>query len=48
MGDYAVPESIRVCKPKGTIVKKIAGHFYVYEYTKERVRTGSGETGPER
>ena len=32
MGNYAVPESIRAYRPKGTIIKKIAGHFYVYEY----------------
>lgn len=40
MGDYAVPESIRKCKPKGTIVKKIAGHYYVYEYSKEKDADG--------
>ena len=40
MGNYAVPKHIRECKPKGTIVKKIAGHFYVYEYTKEKGEDG--------
>ena len=40
MGDYAVPEQIREYKPKGTVVKKIAGHFYVYEYTKEKTADG--------
>ena len=33
MGDYSVPESIRQLKPRGTMVKRISGHFYVYEYT---------------
>jgi hypothetical protein len=32
MGDYSVPEHIRVMKPKGTMVKVIGGHYYVYEY----------------
>ena len=40
MGDYSVPESIRACRPKGTVVKKIAGHFYVYEYSKEKTEDG--------
>ena len=40
MGDYAVPEQIREYKPKGTVVKKIAGHYYVYEYTKEKTADG--------
>ena len=35
-----MPEKIRECKPKGTVVKKIAGHFYVYEYTKEKTADG--------
>ena len=33
MGKYAVPESIRQMKPKGTMVKCISGHYYVYEYS---------------
>ena len=33
MGNYSVPESIRKYKPKGTMVKAISGHYYVYEYT---------------
>ena len=40
MGNYAVPESIRAYRPKGTIIKKIAGHFYVYEYSKEKTIDG--------
>lgn len=29
-GLYAVPENIRKMKPRGTMVKKIKGHYYVY------------------
>ena len=29
-GKYSVPEEIRRLKPRGTMVKKINGHFYVY------------------
>ena len=32
MGKYSVPEEIRAMKPKGTMVKKIPGGYYVYEY----------------
>lgn len=32
MGAYSVPEHIRAMKPKGTMVKAIGGHYYVYEY----------------
>lgn len=32
MGKYSVPESIRQYKPKGTMVKAISGHYYVYEF----------------
>ena len=32
MGNYSVPESIRKYKPKGTMVKRISGYYYVYEY----------------
>jgi hypothetical protein len=32
MGTYSVPEHIRALKPKGTMVKAIGGHYYVYEY----------------
>lgn len=30
MGGYSVPEQIRAMKPKGTAVKAIGGHYYVY------------------
>ena len=33
MGNYSVPESIRQYKPKGTMVKRISDHYYVYEYS---------------
>ena len=29
-GKYSVPEEIPRLKPRGTMVKKINGHFYVY------------------
>lgn len=32
MGKYSVPAAIRAMKPKGTMVKAIGGHYYVYEY----------------
>jgi hypothetical protein len=32
MGSYSVPEHIRAMKPKGTMVKAIGGHYYVYAY----------------
>lgn len=36
MGAYSVPGHIRAMKPKGTMVKAIGGHFYVYEYRSVR------------
>ena len=33
MGKYSVPDSVRQLKPKGTMVKNISGHYYVYEYS---------------
>ena len=33
MGQYSVPEFIRKHKPKGTMVKLISGHYYVYKYS---------------
>lgn len=33
MGKYSLPAQIRVMKPKGTMVKKIPGGYYVYEYS---------------
>ncbi len=41
MGGYSVPEHIRACKPKGTMVKAIAGNYYVYEY--RSVKDGGGK-----
>lgn len=31
MGKYSVPQEIRACAPKGTLVKNISGKYYVYE-----------------
>ena len=42
-GEYAVPEEIRAMKPKGTMVKKIPGGYYVYEF-----KTVRGEDGRRR
>ena len=41
MGDYSVPAEIRAMKPKGTMVKKIPGGYYVYEF--KTVRDGAGK-----
>lgn len=43
MGGYSVPAEIRAMKPKGTMVKKIPGGYYVYEF-----RTVRGEDGRRR
>ena len=40
MGKYSVPEHILKCKPKGTMVKAINDHYYVYEF-----KTIKGEDG---
>lgn len=32
MGEYAVPEEVRAFKLRGTMVKKIAGNYYVYRF----------------
>ena len=47
MGKYSVPDEIRAQRPEGTLVKRINGHFYVYEASKRkgadgRWRTASG------
>ena len=42
-GKYAVPEEVRAMKPKGTMVKKIPGGYYVYEF-----KTVRGEDGRRR
>ena len=44
MGKYAVPEEIRAKRPDGTIVKKINGHFYVYETGKRKGADGRWRT----
>ena len=44
MGNYSVPESIRKYKPKGTMVKVISGHYYVYEYTMVKGSDGKRHT----
>lgn len=47
MGGYSVPEHIRAMKPRGTMVKAIGGHYYVYEYrsvtigTKRKTKMGA-------
>ena len=44
MGDYSVPADIRAMKPKGTMVKKIPGGYYVYEYKTVRGEDGKRHT----
>lgn len=44
MGNYAVPEEIRLMKPKGTMVKNISGHYYVYEFSSYRDENGKRKT----
>ena len=44
MGTYSVPAEIRALKPKGTMVKKIPGGYYVYEYRMERGEDGKRRT----
>ena len=36
MGNFSVLESIRKYKTKGTMVRMISGHYYVYEYSTVR------------
>ena len=43
-GKYAVPEEIRAMKPRGTMVKKIPGGYYVYEYKSVRDEDGRRRT----
>lgn len=56
MGKYSVPAEILAQKPKGTMVKAINGHYYVYEYSsfcsengKRKTKTGKciGSIKPE-
>lgn len=44
MGKYSVPEFIRKFKPKGTMVKAIADHYYVYEYSTVKGPDGKRRT----
>lgn len=44
MGNYSVPETIRQLKPKGTMVKNISGHYYVYEYSNYTDENGRRHT----
>lgn len=44
MGKYSVPADIRALKPRGTMVKKITGGYYVYEYRMERGEDGKRHT----
>ena len=47
MGNYSVPEEIRAMKPKGTIVKKIKGQYYVYSHSQSKdLKTGKWKTDP--
>lgn len=39
-GKYAIPESIRKFKPKGTMVKVLHGHYYVYEMKSIKDKNG--------
>ena len=41
---YAVPKEIRALKPKGTMVKKISGGYYVYEFRTVRNESGKRHT----
>ena len=44
MGKYSVPEEIRKLKPRGTMVKAISGHYYVYEFKTVRDSEGKRHT----
>lgn len=44
MGKYSVPEEIRKLKPKGTMVKNISGHYYVYEFSNYTDENGKRKT----
>ena len=41
---HSVPESIRKYKPKGTMVKRISGYYYVYEYASVMGEDGKRHT----
>lgn len=44
MGNYSVPEEIRKLKPKGTMVKKLNGKYYVYEHFCVKADDGKWKT----
>lgn len=44
MGSYSVPEEIRRLKPKGTMVKNISGHYYVYKFSNYTDNNGKRHT----
>ena len=44
MGKYSVPDFIRELKPKGTMVKCISGHYYVYQYSMSTDASGKRHT----
>ena len=44
MGKYSVPDHIRELKPKGTMVKCISGHYYVYQYSMSTDASGKRHT----
>lgn len=47
MGQYSVPEEIRAMKPRGTMVKKIGGRYYVYTHSQSKdPETGKWKTDP--
>lgn len=47
MGEYSVPAEIRALKPKGTIVKRIKGNYYVYSHSQSKdPATGRWKTAP--
>jgi len=43
-GKYAVPQEVRAMKPKGTMVNKIPGGYYVYEHRSVRDESGRRRT----
>jgi hypothetical protein len=44
VGGCSVPAEMRALKPRGTMVKKIPGGCYVYEYRMERGEDGKRHT----
>lgn len=47
MGDYSVPAEVRAFKPKGSMVKRIKGNYYVYSHSQSKdPATGKWKTAP--